>query len=114
MSFYVLLMGGSTPIGSFLLGQAAAHLGVGTAVWLFGATCVLSVSGVAIVRRSAMTPRPMEEPASPVEPPGTPETSATEPRATTPWRDGEPGLIPGSGLPTATNREATDGRKDRG
>ncbi|MGC9221291.1 MAG: MFS transporter [Solirubrobacteraceae bacterium] len=68
MSFYVLLMGGSTPIGGFLLGQAAAQLGVGTAVWLFGAVCVLLVFVVAVIRRAAMAPQPIEPSNSPIEP----------------------------------------------
>jgi MFS family permease len=45
MSLYVLLFVGTTPLGSFLLGQTASGLGVQSAIVLFGA---LSAIGVAI------------------------------------------------------------------
>jgi MFS family permease len=45
MSLYVLLFVGTTPLGSFLLGQAADWLGVQSAIVLFGA---ISAIGVAI------------------------------------------------------------------
>lgn len=115
ISFYVLLMGGSTPVGGFLLGQAAARLGVGSAVWLLCATCVLSVSVVAVIRHLAMAARPTEEPASPIEPLAIAETSIAERGQARRWRDDEPELDAGSGLPTATRRQATDAsRADRG
>jgi hypothetical protein len=45
MSLYILLFVGTTPLGSFLLGQAAERLGVQSAIVLFGA---ISAIGVAI------------------------------------------------------------------
>jgi len=45
MSLYILLFVGTTPLGSFLLGQAAERLGVQAAIVLFG---VISAIGVAI------------------------------------------------------------------
>jgi hypothetical protein len=45
MSLYILLFVGTTPLGSFLLGQAASGLGVQAAIVLFGA---ISVIGVAV------------------------------------------------------------------
>ena len=84
-----------------LLGQAVARLGVGSAVWLLCATCVLSVSVVAVIRHLAMAARPTEEPASPIEPLAIAETSIAERRQARRWRDDEPELDAGSGLPTA-------------
>lgn len=106
MSVYVLLMGGSTPIGGFLLGQTASRLGVGTAVWLFGAASVLSVSVVAVIRRSAITARTAKEPASPVEPVARAETSIKEPARAPRDHDDAPELVVGSGSPTAARRHA--------
>jgi MFS family permease len=45
MSLYVLLFVGTTPLGSFLLGQTADGLGVQAAIVLFG---VISAIGVAV------------------------------------------------------------------
>lgn len=45
MSLYILLFVGTTPLGSFLLGQAAERLGVQAAIVLFG---VISAIGVAL------------------------------------------------------------------
>lgn len=49
LSLFVLLMGGTTPIGGLLLGQAAEHLGISAAVALFGALCVGSVVVVTLL-----------------------------------------------------------------
>lgn len=53
MGIYVLLMGGTTPIGSFLLGELADRFGTGTALVLFGIVTVGGVGLVATIRRSA-------------------------------------------------------------
>ena len=45
MSLYVLLFAGTTPVGAFLLGNAADRFGVQKAIVLFG---ILSVFGVAL------------------------------------------------------------------
>ena len=44
MSLYVLLFVGTTPLGSFLLGQTADGLGVQTAIVLFGAISAIGVA----------------------------------------------------------------------
>ena len=56
LSVFVLLMGGTTPIGGLLLGQAAEHLGVSAAIALFGALCVASIVVVALLRARASRP----------------------------------------------------------
>jgi len=56
LSVLVLLMGGTTPIGGLLLGQAAEHLGVSAAIALFGALCVASIVVVALLRARASPP----------------------------------------------------------
>lgn len=56
LSLFVLLMGGTTPIGGLLLGQTADRFGVSAAVALFGALCVGSVVIVTLVRVPASRP----------------------------------------------------------
>jgi MFS family permease len=51
MGIYVLLMGGTTPVGSFLLGEIAGHFGTGTALVAFGAVTAAGVGLVAVMRR---------------------------------------------------------------
>ena len=46
MGIYVLLMGGTTPIGSFLLGEVAGHYGTGAAIVTFG---VITAGGVGLI-----------------------------------------------------------------
>ncbi len=53
MGIYVLLMGGTTPVGSFLLGEVAGHLGTGAALVVFGAATAGGVGLVATLRRRA-------------------------------------------------------------
>jgi len=55
MGIYVLLMGGTTPIGAFLLGELAGHLGTGVALVIFGATTVAAVGAIGL-RRARATP----------------------------------------------------------
>jgi len=55
MAIYVLLMGGTTPIGSFVLGEMAGHFGTGTALVSFGAATVAGVAGFGARRRGAGT-----------------------------------------------------------
>jgi MFS family permease len=60
MSLYVLLFVGTTPLGSFLLGQAADWLGVQSAIVLFGAISAIGVAVGAIYgRRERPTTTPM-------------------------------------------------------
>jgi len=57
MGIYVLLMGGTTPIGSFLLGEVAGHLGTDVAIMIFGASTVGGVVLVAALgQRERATP----------------------------------------------------------
>ncbi len=51
MGIYVLLMGGTTPIGAFAFGEIAGHLSTGDALIAFGATTVLTVSAIWLHRR---------------------------------------------------------------
>ena len=51
MSIYVLLMGGTTPIGSLLLGELAGHFGTGFALVVFGTVTVAAIGAIAIARR---------------------------------------------------------------
>lgn len=51
MGIYVLLMGGTTPIGSLLLGEVAGHLGTDAAIMTFGTTTVAGVVLIAALRR---------------------------------------------------------------
>jgi len=53
MGIYVLLMGGTTPIGSFLLGEVAGHFGTGAALVVFGAATGGAVGVVWALRRHA-------------------------------------------------------------
>ncbi len=47
MGIYVLLMGGTTPIGAFLLGEIAGHLGVEAGIVAFGAATAIAVAVIA-------------------------------------------------------------------
>lgn len=58
MGIYVLLMGGTTPIGAFLLGELAGHFGTGVALVVFGATTAAVVGAIGLRRARA---RPGEE-----------------------------------------------------
>ena len=51
MGIYVLLMGGTTPIGSFLLGELAGHFGTGLALVVFGTVTVAAIGAIAFARR---------------------------------------------------------------
>ncbi|MHB1784451.1 MAG: MFS transporter [Acidimicrobiales bacterium] len=53
MGIYVLLMGGTTPVGSFILGEVAGHLGTGVALVVFGAATAGGVGLIATLRRHA-------------------------------------------------------------
>ena len=44
MGLYMLLFAGSTPIGAYLTGQLAQHLGVSTALGIEAGLCVLGVA----------------------------------------------------------------------
>ncbi|HUZ20308.1 MAG TPA: MFS transporter [Acidimicrobiales bacterium] len=50
MGIYVLLMGGTTPIGAFVLGELAGHLGTGVALVIFGATTAVAVGAIGLRR----------------------------------------------------------------
>jgi len=50
MGIYVVLMGGTTPIGSFVLGEVAGHFGTGTALVVFGAATAVGVGLVGALR----------------------------------------------------------------
>jgi MFS family permease len=53
MGIYVLLMGGTTPVGSFLLGELAGRFGTGTALVVFGALTTGTVGVIGTIRRRA-------------------------------------------------------------
>jgi MFS family permease len=61
MGIYVLLMGGTTPIGSLLLGEVAGHFGTGVALVAFGGTTAAAVGLVGALRHR--TTRSSGEPA---------------------------------------------------
>ena len=69
MGIYVLLMGGTTPIGSFLLGEVAGHFGTGSALVVFGAATAAAVGLIGAMRRHAA--RRAGDPDAPVAPPDT-------------------------------------------
>jgi MFS family permease len=50
MGIYILLMGGTTPVGSFLLGELAGHVGTGAALVCFGAATALAVGLISVLR----------------------------------------------------------------
>lgn len=52
MAIYVLLTGGTTPLGAFVLGEIAGHLGTGAALESFGAGTFLAVAALALARPS--------------------------------------------------------------
>lgn len=64
MGIYVLLMGGTTPIGSLLLGEVAGHFGTGVALVAFGGTTAVAVGLVGALRHR--TARSSGEPAATV------------------------------------------------
>ena len=51
MGIYVLLMGGTTPIGALLVGQVSGRLGPQAALLAVGAATALSIAVIAVVRR---------------------------------------------------------------
>ncbi len=51
MSIYVLLMGGSTPIGAFLLGTIAGGWGIRAGLVVFGALAVVAIPAIQLVAR---------------------------------------------------------------
>jgi MFS family permease len=51
MGIYVLLIGGTTPVGSFLLGEIAGHFGTGVALVGFGVATALAVGLISVLRR---------------------------------------------------------------
>ncbi len=51
MGIYVLLMGGTTPVGSFVLGEVAGHFGIDAALVIFGMMTAGGVVVVGLVRR---------------------------------------------------------------
>ena len=53
MGIYVLLMGGTTPIGAFLLGEITGHLGLEAGLVSFGATTAAAVGAIALAHRWA-------------------------------------------------------------
>ncbi len=53
MGIYVLLMGGTTPIGALLLGEIAGHLGVEVALVSFGAATLAGIGAIALHRQRA-------------------------------------------------------------
>ncbi|MHB1593003.1 MAG: MFS transporter [Streptosporangiaceae bacterium] len=57
MGIYVLLMGGTTPVGAFAFGEIAGHLSTGDALIAFGATTVVTV-GAIWLRRHEISLRP--------------------------------------------------------
>lgn len=50
MSMFVLLMGGSTPIGSYVLGHLAAAIGISHSMVVFGLVCAVGVLGAVRAR----------------------------------------------------------------
>jgi MFS family permease len=53
MSIYVLLMGGTTPIGAFLLGSIAGGWGIQVGLLVFGTLPILAIAGIQLRRRPA-------------------------------------------------------------
>ncbi|HLI15788.1 MAG TPA: MFS transporter [Acidimicrobiales bacterium] len=51
MGIYVLLMGGTTPVGGFLLGEVAGRLGVRPGIVAFGVVTAASVAAAALATR---------------------------------------------------------------
>jgi MFS family permease len=58
MAIYVLLMGGTTPIGAFALGELASALGAARAVEIFGALTLLGVLGAGALGRNQRPTEP--------------------------------------------------------
>ncbi len=84
MGIYVLLMGGTTPIGAFGLGEIAGHLGPATALVVFGAATTAAVAAIWIRRQRAASrppgtsalPRPEPVTLAPSGPPASPSGDA--------------------------------------
>ncbi|HEX2172790.1 MAG TPA: MFS transporter, partial [Dehalococcoidia bacterium] len=53
MSLYVLVFGGSTPIGGIFTGALADRIGIQWTLGLEAAICGLAVAAIALARRSA-------------------------------------------------------------
>ncbi|NNN00649.1 MAG: MFS transporter, partial [Acidimicrobiaceae bacterium] len=62
MGIYVLLMGGTTPIGSFLLGEVAGHFGTDAAIMTFGLATIVGVTLVTALRRRSSAPETQKLP----------------------------------------------------
>ncbi len=56
MGIYVLLMGGTTPIGAFLFGEIAGNFNTGVALIIFGSITVLGIVTIALTNRHFATP----------------------------------------------------------
>jgi MFS family permease len=56
MSIYILLMGGTTPIGAFLFGEIAGNFNTGIALIIFGSITVLGIIIIALTHRHFVTP----------------------------------------------------------
>lgn len=75
MGIYVLLMGGTTPIGAFLLGEISAHFGPAVGIVVFGVATLATVGFLAVFRRargSIGPPAPSHAHAVGVDPPDAP------------------------------------------
>jgi MFS family permease len=68
MSLYILLFAGTTPIGSFLLGNVAERFGVQKAIVLFGAMSVLGVIVALFYRATRKTADQVRPEARPFAP----------------------------------------------
>ena len=62
MSIYVLLMGGTTPIGAFLLGTIAGGWGIQAGLLIFGALILVAIGGIQLRARSAPAGRGIARP----------------------------------------------------
>ncbi|MHB8443344.1 MAG: MFS transporter [Patescibacteria group bacterium] len=55
MGIYILLMGGTTPIGAFLFGEIAGNFNTGIALMIFGGITVLAIAIIAITNHHIET-----------------------------------------------------------
>ena len=101
MSMFVLLMGGSTPIGSYVLGYLAATLGISHSMVVFGVVCALGV--FAAVSYRSMHPTAEGDGAVGTGPPHAPSpdlAAALRPGPPSPGEDAAPaGSRPQEGQP---------------
>ena len=83
MSIYVLLMGGTTPIGAFLLGTIAGGWGIQVGLVVFGGLTMLGIG--AIVLRMGLSPADVRRPDAPaVQPAESPAAIGSEGRIPVP------------------------------